>query len=330
MSTVLGVDIGGTNIKIATVAPGGRVLARGVIDTLPARGTADAFRRIHDAARTLVGAGGVSAVGIGCAGLIDAERGVLRASPNLSAWEGAALARLAGRHFSVPVTIENDANCAAFGESFVRGARGRELVAITLGTGVGGGIVAGGAIVRGVSGFGGEIGHMTVDPNGPRCRCGARGCLEAYAGSYGIVAAARRAARAHSGAARTARGTKRRVAVPTTARAVLDGARAGNAACRAAVREAGEHLGIAVASILNVLNPSVVVIAGGIAGSFDLLEPHMRRAVAAHAFRQTAADAAIECSRLGNDAAVIGAAMLARARPTRVRIPRRRNDTRPA
>jgi glucokinase len=311
VSTVLGVDIGGTNIKIAAVAPGGRVLARGVIETIAAEGPARAFRRIHAAARTLAGASGVAAVGIGCAGLIDGRSGILRTSPNLPAWEGAPLARLARRYFSVPVAIENDATCAAFGESFVRGARGRNLVAITLGTGVGGGIVVDGRIVRGVSGFGGEIGHMTVDPAGPRCRCGARGCLEAYAGSYGIVAAARRAMHA--------RGKKRGAMGRATARDVLDAARAGDPACRAAVREAGEHLGIAIASILDILNPSVVVIAGGIAGSFDVLEPHVRRAVLAHAFRQTAADAAIERSRLGNDAAVIGAAMLARAlvRPAR-------------
>jgi glucokinase len=303
VSTFLGVDIGGTNIKIAAVSSGGRVLARGLIETRAGEGAASAFRAIHAAARTLAGSTGVSAVGIGCAGLVDADRGVLRTSPNLPAWKGAALGRLAKRHFSVPVTIENDATCAAFGESFVRGARGRNLVAITLGTGVGGGIVVDGNIVRGVSGFGGEIGHMTVDPKGPRCRCGSRGCLEAYAGSYGILAAARRAGRARAGRRRT----------PATARGVLDAARAGDVVCRRAVREAGEHLGIAIASILDVLNPSVVVVAGGIAGSFDLLEPHVRRAVAAHAFAQTAADATIERSRLGNDAAVVGAAMLARA-----------------
>jgi len=317
VSTLLGVDIGGTNIKIAAVSPGGRVLARGLIDTPADEGPARAFRAIHAAARTLAGTTGVAAVGIGCAGLIDARRGVLRESPNLPAWAGAPLAALARRYFSVPVTLENDATSAAFGESFVRGARGKNLVAITLGTGVGGGIVVDGSIVRGVSGFGGEIGHMTVDPNGPRCRCGSRGCLEAYAGSYGIVAAARRAARARAGVRRP----------PATARAVLDAARAGDAVCKRAVRDVGEHLGIAVASVLDVLNPSVVVLAGGIAAAFDLLEPHLKRAVAAHAFAQTAADAAIERSRLGNDAAVVGVALLAAGR---VRTRRRRSGSRPA
>jgi len=160
VTTLLGVDIGGTNIKIAAVTRSGRVLARGVIETRPGDGAAQAFRRIHAAARTLAAGRGVTAVGIGCAGLIDAGRGVLRTSPNLAGWDGIPLAALARRYFSVPVGIENDATSAAFGESFVRGARGQNLVAITLGTGVGGGIVADGRVLRGVSGFGGEIGHM--------------------------------------------------------------------------------------------------------------------------------------------------------------------------
>jgi glucokinase len=316
VSTYLGVDIGGTNIKIAAVGPGGRVRARGVIDTAAGEGAARAFARIHTAARTLAGAAGVDAVGIGCAGLVDGHSGVLRASPNLRAWEGVPLLRLARRHFSVPVTIENDATSAAFGESFVRGARGRNLVAITLGTGVGGGIVADGQVVRGASGFAGEFGHMTLDPAGPRCHCGRRGCVEAYAGAYAIVAAVRRAVRQRRGKV-----------PPTDARAVFDAARAGDAVCRAAVRAAGEHLGIAIASILDALNPSVVVIAGGVAGAFDLLEPHVRRAVAVHAFPHTAAAATIERSRLGNDAAVVGAAMLARA--SLARRGARRNAIRP-
>ncbi|HEX5132284.1 MAG TPA: ROK family protein [Candidatus Krumholzibacteria bacterium] len=302
MSTYLGIDIGGTNIKIAAVSAAGRVLARGILETRPHEGAAHAFRRIHDAARTLAGATGVHGVGIGCAGLIERERGVLRTSPNLPTWARAPLARLAGRHFSVPVVVDNDATCAAFGESVTRGPRGRHLVAITLGTGVGGGIVVDGHVVRGVSGYAGEVGHMTIDPSGPRCRCGARGCLEAYAGSYAIVAAARRASRRR----------RRITAPPRDARAVFDAARAGDAACRDAVREAGEALGTAVASLLDALNPSVVVIAGGIAGSFDLLEPHLRRAARAHAFPHAIRDAAIERSRLGNDAAVVGAAMLAK------------------
>lgn len=315
MSTYLGVDIGGTNVKLAAVSPRGRVLARGVIETLPGAGARRAFGRIHGAARTLAGATGVAAVGIGCAGLVDARTGVLHSSPNLPDWRGTAIARLARRHFRVPVFVENDATCAAFGESLARGERGRNLIAITLGTGVGGGVVVDGRVVHGAQGFGGEIGHMTVDPDGPRCRCGARGCLEAYAGSYGIARLARSALRARGRVWDRRRG-------PLTDRAVMDAARGRDAAARAAVREAGEHLGIAIASLIDVLNPSVVVVGGGIAAAFDVLEPHVTRAVRRHAFPEAVAATAIERFRLGNDAAVVGAAMLARERVARRRTKR--------
>jgi predicted NBD/HSP70 family sugar kinase len=162
MKPFLGIDIGGTNIKLATVSPTARVVERGLVETRASEGAARAFARIHAAARTL-GPNGIAGVGIGCAGLFDERRGVLTASPNLKAWQGTKLTALAAKHFSVPILIQNDATVAAYGESVVRGPRGRNLVLITLGTGVGGGIVADGRIVRGVSGFGGEIGHMVVN-----------------------------------------------------------------------------------------------------------------------------------------------------------------------
>jgi glucokinase len=306
MSRYIGIDIGGTNIKVAAVSARGRVLARGVIDTEAPRGAARAFRRIHDAARQLAGGAGVDAVGIGCAGLIDTRRGALHASPNLKAWEGAPIARIARRYFGVPVIVDNDATSAAFGESFVRGPRGRDLVLIAMGTGVGGGIVADGAVVRGASGFGAEIGHITVDAAGPPCRCGKRGCLEAFAGAYGIVRTARG----------LMRGRRRGLLAGGEFGAwrVFAAARRGDAVARETARITGEHLGVAIAIILNTLNPSAVVLGGGVAGGWDVLEPHTRRAVARHAFRETIAAARIEKARLGNDAAVVGAAMLARER----------------
>ncbi len=310
MKPFLGIDIGGTNIKLATVSPGAKVVERGLVETRAPEGAARAFARIHAAARALA-PDGIAGVGIGCAGLFDERRGVLTASPNLKAWQGTRLAALASRHFSVPILIQNDATCAAYGESVVRGPRGQNLVLITLGTGVGGGIVMDGRIVSGVSGFGGEIGHITLDGNGPRCHCGRRGCLEAYAGAYGIVRMAnefRRVSRK-----RTAGRDEK-----LTAFRVFERARAGDLWAREAIRSAGDHLGVAVAILLNTLNPAVVVIGGGVAGGFAALEPHIRRAVARHAFRETAGAARIERARLGNDAGMVGAAMLARdAKPTR-------------
>ncbi len=311
MKAWIGVDIGGTNIKIAAVDATGSVLSRGVVETRSNERPEGAFRLIHDAARHLAGRHSVQGAGIGCAGLIDSTHGVLRESPNLPAWRGAPLMRIARSHFRLPIALENDATSAAFGESFVRGERGRDLVFITLGTGVGGGIVADGRVVRGVTGYGGEIGHMTVEPDGPRCRCGSRGCLEAYAGTYGIVRSAREAARSR----RSRRSPlSRRLARSRSvgAREILDAARRGDPVGREAARSAGEHLGIALASVLNLLNPSALVIGGGVAGGFDVLEPHVRRMIARYAFADPARVARLEHSRLGNDAAVVGAAMLAR------------------
>jgi glucokinase len=210
------------------------------------------------------------------------------------------------------VLVENDATSAAYGESFARGRGGRDLVMITLGTGVGGGIVSDGRVVRGARGFAGEIGHMIVEPNGPPCHCGARGCLEAFAGAYGIVRTARSLLR-----------SRRRSRLPSgarlDARAVFEAARRGDPVARETVRLTGERLGTAVASLLNVLNPSIVVLGGGIAASFDALAPHVRREAARSAFADVTAAVAIEPSRLGNDAAVVGAAMLVRARSRKSR-----------
>jgi glucokinase len=310
MKPFLGIDIGGTNIKLATVSPTAKVVERGLVETRAPEGAARAFVRMHSAARTL-GRDGIAGVGIGCAGLFDERRGVLTASPNLKAWQGTKLAALASKHFSVPILIQNDATCAAYGESVVRGPRGQNLVLITLGTGVGGGIVMDGRIVRGVSGFGGEIGHIVVDVDGPRCHCGRHGCLEAYAGAYGIVRMATEFRRALRGR-RADRDEK------LNAFRVFESARAGESWAREALRIAGEHLGIAVAILLNTLNPAVVVIGGGVSGGFAALEPHIRRAAGRHAFRETMSAARIERARLGNDAGMVGAAMLVRdAKPAR-------------
>jgi glucokinase len=298
MKPYLGIDIGGTNIKIATVSATAEVVERGLIETRAEEGAARAFTRIHAAARTL-GPDGIEGVGIGCAGLVNEERGMLASSPNLKAWEGVALARLASKHFSVPILIQNDATVAAYGESVVRGTRGKNLVLLTLGTGVGGGIVVDGQIVRGVTGFGAELGHITVERNGAPCHCGLKGCLEAYAGSYGIV-------RTAQGRARTARAGKLSVID------VFKAAKSGEKWAQETVRITGEYLGIGIGILLNTLNPSVVVIGGGISASLPALLPHIRRSMARHAFREMIREARIERARLGNDAGMVGAAMLVR------------------
>lgn len=308
MSVFIGVDIGGTNIKLAAVSPRGLVRTRGLIETNAADGPQQAFRRIWEAIPVLARSTRIDAVGIGCAGLVDPASGRLVSSPNLKAWQGKPILRIAQRVFGVYTTIDNDATAAAWGEYRCGANRGTaNLVFITLGTGVGGGIVANGELVRGTGGFGGEIGHITVDAGGRRCRCGNRGCLEAYAGSYAMVAAARARLREQPGRSLGGPGK-------LSADKIFEAARDGSALARSVVRDAGEHLGIAIASLVNLLNPEVVVIGGGISASFDLLYPHIDKMVRRRAFSRPAEMVRIERSTLGNDATAVGAAMFARDR----------------
>jgi glucokinase len=309
--TWIGIDIGGTNIKLALVSERGQVLDRGIIETLVPEGPAAAFTRIHSAAAALARGREVAGVGVGCAGLIDVGKGVLRSSPNLSSWEGAPLGRLAKKHFDLPVTVDNDANSAAWGEVCAGGCKGaNNLVFITLGTGVGGGIVSDGSIVRGASNCAGEVGHTTVDPAGPRCRCGNRGCLEAIAGSYGMIRRTRALARERRG--RYLSKWIERERRPLTPALIAEAARKGDGVAKKVLREVGEALGTAVASLVNLLNPEAVIIGGGVAKSFDLLTSHVHRVVERRAFPEPASQVRIEASLLGNDASVIGAAMFAR------------------
>jgi len=305
-----GIDIGGTNIKVATVSARGRVLSRGVIDTLPGLGPRDAFKRIAVALDTLTRGQSVRAAGVGCAGLVDPRTGVLLASPNLQAWEKQPLTRIARRSLGVYTIVDNDATSAAWGEYRCGANRGRDhLIFITLGTGVGGGIITDGRILRGAGNYAGEIGHMTVDPGGPRCRCGNRGCLEAYAGSYALERSARSRLREKRSRYLSRWLDEGRRLTPRT---LSEAARKGDSVARAVFREAGEALGTSIASLINVFNPNAIVIGGGVSASFDLFSPHVDRMVKRRAFAGPAAMVQIERSCLGNDATAVGAAMFAR------------------
>ncbi len=310
MKSYLGIDIGGTNVKIAVVGHSGRIRARGVIDTNPSEGPRRTFRRIETAANAMISGIGVTGVGVGCAGLIDPVRGRLYSSPNLPGWENSPLKRIADRAFGVYTLVDNDANSAAYGEFRLGASRGaRHMVFVTLGTGVGGGIIVDGELLRGQANFAAELGHTTIDPNGPRCRCGNRGCLEAYVGSYGLVRSARdMLRRKNSRVLRRWVEEKKRL----TPQLIFEAARRGDAAATAVTKMAGQQLGVSIASLVNIFNPKVVVLGGGVAGSFDILLPHMERTVRRRAFPESARMVQIVHSVLGNDATAAGAAMLAR------------------
>jgi glucokinase len=309
MTLVLGVDIGGTDIKLGLVEEDGAPRHSGKIPTLPADGPEASAARVRrwldDAGRA---AGRVAAAGVDCAGLVDGARGFLHVSPNLGGWEKVPLRDVFERALGVPVVVENDANAAAYGE-WARGAgRGmRNFVCLTLGTGVGGGIVINGELYRGSSGFAGEIGHAVIQADGPRCGCGNRGCLEALVCARAIVARAIDLSRA-AGGERASWGE------PPTVEALSRAAAAGDAVAAAAFEETGRWLGIGLANIVHILAPEAIAIGGGVAGAGEFLLGPAREAMRASLMDEAMAVVRIVPAALGNRASFVGVSLLALGR----------------
>ena len=197
-SFAIGVDLGGTNLRIAAVDEQGTLLEKVTLGTQVARGRDYVISEMCDAIRELAAkfsrSGRMIGAGIGIPGIIDKRTGMLRESPNLPGWENYPVRNEIEQRLGAPVMLENDANAAAFGEAWLGAARGQEsMCMITLGTGVGGGIVLDGKIWHGMTGMAGEVGHMTIDPSGPRCNCGNIGCVEQFASATAVMRMAREA-----------------------------------------------------------------------------------------------------------------------------------------
>jgi glucokinase len=310
--TYLGIDIGGTNIKLALVSSTGRILHRGIIETDGDQGPRPTMRRIRMAVRSFMGSGvKPAAAGVGCAGLIDAKKGVLLTSPNLPKWKNAPLARIAEKELGVQTYVDNDVNVAAYGEYMCGSGRGyKNLICLTLGTGVGGGIVSNGTLLRGTANFAGEIGHMSIHLDGPRCKCGNRGCLEAYVGKYALVRSARAKLKSKTGSVLGK--LNQRQMRELTPKMIFHAAQRGDRVAKEVLNDAAEYLGSAVASLVNIFNPDVIAFGGGVSGAFDLMKPRLEKVVQSRAFAAPASMVKLCRSQLGNDASTVGAALLAK------------------
>ncbi len=304
----LGIDVGGTKIAALRVARDGSILARDTAPT-PAEDQEATIAAVVSVARGLL-APNVVAVGVGAAGMVDSSSGALRYAPNL-AWREVPVAVRVSEALGLPCRVDNDANVAAWGEYRFGAGRGTQhMLLVTVGTGIGGGIVAGGRLFRGAHGFAAEIGHIIVEPNGPVCGCGNRGCWEQVAAGRAIDRRGRVAAREfpHSLVGKLAGGDPEKV----TGRVVTEAAERGDDVARSILVEVGRRLGEGIAGLVNVLDPEVVVVGGGAieAGDF-LLEP------ARAAFRETVEapehrpEVPIVAAELGNDAGAVGAGALA-------------------
>ena len=302
----LGIDVGGTKINAVRIDADGLVHAREILAT-PADDTdatldaiVGALRAVHDER--------VVAVGVGAAGLVEARTGILRYAPNL-AWRDVPLAKLVESALDLPVVVDNDCSAAAYGEYRLGAARGhRHALYVGVGTGIGGGIVVDGRIDRGAHGFAGEIGHMIVERDGPRCGCGNEGCWETVASGSALAREGRAAALLDASLAARAGGDPEAV----TGELVVQAAREGDAAAAAIVARVGRRLGEGIAGLVNVFDPEIVVVGGGVARAADVLLPPVRAAVAETVeggpYRP---DVPIVPAALGPDAAAIGAGMMA-------------------
>jgi glucokinase len=306
--SAIGIDVGGTKINAFRVGRDGTVRARLTVTT-PADDGEATMAAMVDVSRRLV-TDDVVAVGVGAAGLVDVAQGVLRFAPNL-AWRNLSIAARMRDALGLPCQVDNDANVAAWGEWRFGAGRGyRHMLLVAVGTGIGGGIVAGRRLFRGAHGFGGEIGHIIVEPNGPPCGCGNRGCWEQVASGQAIGRLGREAAREHPGSvlASLARGGPDAI----TGETVSDAAHQGDPIAIEILGEVGRRLGEGIAGLINVLDPQVVVIGGGAIRAGDaLLAPARERAAAAIEGPAYRPAVPLVPAVMGNDAGAIGAASLA-------------------
>ena len=316
MRYILGIDVGGTNIVAGTVAEdGSEILGLVSEPTLPEQGPDNVVQRIVKLARaSMAEARGkeIAGVGIGSPGPLDTRRGVVLLTPNLGWTDMPLRDRIAGA-LGLPATLDNDANCAIFGEWWRGAARGADyVVGLTIGTGVGGGIVLHGDIYHGASDFAGEIGHMTIDSTGRRCKCGNYGCLEAYASGPAIAARAVEGiqAGAETSLPRYVNGDLQRI----TAQVVYEAAHDGDEYALEMVRDTAKFLGAGVANIINIFNPQVVVICGGVTLAGDKLFVPLRSEVKRRAFKPAVAVCRIVPGELPGTAGVYGAVAVFRRR----------------
>jgi len=313
MSNTIGIDVGGTKVLGGVVTDSGEILTTLRKET-PAQGGRALIECIASVARELMADNNVTAVGISAAGFISSDRRTVLATPNISSWNGIDINEQLADLLGVPIVVENDANAAIWGEfKFGAGKGLKNLIALTLGTGVGGGIIANGHLYRGAFGIGAELGHIRLIPNGQQCGCGARGCLEQYASGTALLRIAKEV---------VASNPKDSQALLSLGDGTLDGLK-GEHLTTAALDEdvlaisifntLGDYLGAGIASLCAVLDPSHVIIGGGVIEAGELiLKPTRDSMIANMPFSGKHPLPEIVAAQLGNNAGLIGIADLAR------------------
>ncbi len=304
MKHYVGVDIGGTRLKAGLVNDNHQVVREAVAWLEPGDKTEEGLiarvaalvNQVREGVRPVL-------VGIGVAGVIDRRSGVVARSPNFPTWRNFAVQRRLQDLTGFAVLVDNDANCVIAGEALMGARAGRDLIGLTLGTGVGGGLVLNGQVWRGANGMGGELGHIVADPAGPLCGCGGRGCLEMYPSVNGLRHQAR----------------LREVAVdleaPNLPELLANLARGGDATAQACFDAAGVALGRVLGGLLNVFDIKTVLLAGGVSGTWDRMEAATWAAIRGASFPEIADGVEIYVGTLGERAGIYGAALQWKLQP---------------
>lgn len=313
---LLGIDLGGTTIKFGILTLEGEVQEKWAIETNTLENGRHIVSDIVESLKHRLSLYGLTkddflGIGMGSPGAVDRTSKTVTGAFNLNWADTQEVGSVIEKEVGIPFFIDNDANVAALGERWVgAGANNPDVVFVTLGTGVGGGVIADGNLIHGVAGAGGEIGHMIVDPeNGFMCTCGNKGCLETVASATGVVRVARQLAEQYEGSSAIKAAIDNGDTV--TSKDIFIAAEDGDKFANSVVERVSRYLGLAAANISNILNPDFVVIGGGVSAAGEFLRSRVEKYFVTFAFPQVKKSTKIKIAELGNDAGIIGAASLA-------------------
>ena len=309
----IGIDVGGTNVKIALVDGEGKIIYSNSVPTYAQMGYEYTVNNIKQAIRDLMKetnteAKDIQGIGFDFPGQVDCKTGVVKNAPNIPGWVNVPIAQMIEEEFNIPTRIDNDVRCAALGELKFGAGRGCEnFVCITVGTGIGSGLVINGKVVRGAANAAGEIGHIKLQmEDGPLCGCGDSGCLEAFASGPSIVAMAQE----YLKGGKSAKFRELAGDGEITPYIVAKAAEAGDPVAKRIFEKMGYYIGMGLTSVINLLNPEKIIIGGGVAECGELLLDPIRRTFNDRAMKVQREAVEIVPAELGNSAGVIGASML--------------------
>lgn len=319
---VIAIDLGGTKIACGIISDSCQVLARECYPTLADEGVDSVIARIISAVEQTILPRGITlsqlcGISIAAAGAIDAPGGVIALSPNLPGWRDIPLRDIIRERLGIKTWLVNDTNAAALAEHQLGAGQGiKNLIYLTVGTGIGGAVILGGRLYTGASGSAGEIGHMTIEANGLRCKCGNIGCLETLASGTAVAREAIRRVSRGEGSSLTEIVAGKIGSI--TAEHVAMAARDGDCLARDVINKVATYLGVGLVNLVNIFNPEMIIIGGGLAKMGDLLLSPARQVVREKAFAVSAAAVCIVPTQLGDDAGILGAAIFAFGQGVRI------------